>query len=75
MRRIDNFKSIIDQYNIIFFDAFGVIKNYKGLVPGIERTFDYLEKQNKKKCFKKNSDYSPPWVPEGEKKKLIISKS
>ncbi len=47
MRRIDNFKSIIDQYNIIFFDAFGVIKNYKGLVPGIERTFDYLEQQNK----------------------------
>ncbi|MDB5109564.1 MAG: Ribonucleotide monophosphatase NagD [Mucilaginibacter sp.] len=47
MRRIDNFKSIIDQYNIIFFDAFGVIKNYKGLVPGIERTFEYLKQQNK----------------------------
>ncbi|HEY0246528.1 MAG TPA: TIGR01459 family HAD-type hydrolase [Mucilaginibacter sp.] len=47
MRRIDNFKSIIDQYNVIFFDAFGVIKNYKGLVPGIEKTFAYLKQQNK----------------------------
>jgi HAD superfamily hydrolase (TIGR01450 family) len=42
-----DFQSIIDQYDIIFFDAFGVIKNYKGLVPGIERTFDYLEKHDK----------------------------
>ncbi|MCD8740138.1 HAD-IIA family hydrolase [Mucilaginibacter roseus] len=47
MQRIDNFKSIIDRYEIIFFDAFGVLKNYEGLVPGIERTFEYLEKQGK----------------------------
>ncbi|MGN6641163.1 MAG: TIGR01459 family HAD-type hydrolase, partial [Mucilaginibacter sp.] len=47
MKRIDNFKSIVDKYQIVFFDAFGVIKNYSGLVPGIERTFEYLEKQNK----------------------------
>ena len=47
MKRIDNFKSIIDKYNVVFFDAFGVIKNYQGLVPGIERTFDYLEKESK----------------------------
>ena len=47
MKRIDNFKSVIDKYEIIFFDAFGVIKTYQGLVPGIERTFAYLEEQNK----------------------------
>jgi len=47
MHRIDNFKSIIDQYNVIFFDAFGVIKNYQGLVPGIDKTFDYIRQQNK----------------------------
>jgi HAD superfamily hydrolase (TIGR01450 family) len=47
MKRIDNFKSIIDRYEVIYFDAFGVIKNYKGLVPGIERTFAYLEEQKK----------------------------
>jgi len=40
MKRIDNFKSIIDKYQVIFFDAFGVIKTYQGLVPGVEKTFD-----------------------------------
>lgn len=47
MKRIENFKSIIDKYDIIFFDAFGVIKTYQGLVPGIEKTFDYLQAKNK----------------------------
>jgi len=47
MKFIENFKSIIDRYEIIFFDAFGVIKNYQGPVPGIERTFAYLEDQKK----------------------------
>lgn len=47
MKRIDNFKSIVDKYKVVFFDAFGVIKTYSGLVPGIENTFDYLEKQGK----------------------------
>ena len=47
MKRIDNFKSIIDKYEIIFFDAFGVIKTYQGLVPGIEQTFEYLEAKGK----------------------------
>jgi HAD superfamily hydrolase (TIGR01450 family) len=47
MIHIDNFKTIVDKYNVIFFDAFGVIKNYQGLVPGIEKTFEYLKEQNK----------------------------
>jgi HAD superfamily hydrolase (TIGR01450 family) len=47
MLKIDNFKSIIDKYEVIFFDAFGVLKNYKGLLPGIEKTFEYIESQNK----------------------------
>ncbi|MDB5122216.1 MAG: nagD 2 [Mucilaginibacter sp.] len=47
MKRIENFKSIIDRYNIVFFDAFGVIKTYQGLVPGIEKTFAYLDAEKK----------------------------
>jgi HAD superfamily hydrolase (TIGR01450 family) len=47
MKRIEDFKSIIDRYEIIFFDAFGVLKTHSGLVPGIERTFEYLETQKK----------------------------
>ncbi|MFD2163249.1 HAD-IIA family hydrolase [Paradesertivirga mongoliensis] len=47
MLKIDNFKSIIDKYEVVFFDAFGVLKNYKGLLPGIENTFSYIESQKK----------------------------
>ncbi|HEY8931479.1 MAG TPA: HAD-IIA family hydrolase [Mucilaginibacter sp.] len=47
MRLTENFKSVIDRYDVIFFDAFGVLKTYQGLVPGIEKTFDYLLSQGK----------------------------
>jgi len=47
MQQIDNFKSVIDKYKGVFFDAFGVLKNYEGILPGIERTFAYLEAHNK----------------------------
>lgn len=47
MLETEDFKQIIDRYKIIFFDAFGVLKNYGGLVPGIERTFAYIEEQQK----------------------------
>lgn len=47
MLKTDNFQSIIDKYEVIFFDAFGVLKNYKGLLPGIENTFNYIKSQNK----------------------------
>jgi len=44
---MDNFKTLVERYKVIFFDAYGVIKNYKGLIPGIERTFAWLKDQNK----------------------------
>jgi len=44
---MENFKSLVENYKVIFFDAYGVIKNYKGLIPGIEKTFDWLKQQNK----------------------------
>ncbi len=39
------FKSIIDNYQTIFFDAFGVLKNHHGLLPGIHKTFEYLHER------------------------------
>ncbi|MBC7949247.1 MAG: HAD-IIA family hydrolase [Chitinophagaceae bacterium] len=42
-----NFKTLLENYKIIFFDAYGVIKTYKGLIPGIENTFDWLDEQQK----------------------------
>lgn len=47
MIQIDAFRPVLDKYKIIFFDAFGVLKNYGGLVPGIEKTFAYIEEQDK----------------------------
>jgi len=39
---IRDFKSVVLKYKVVFFDAFGVIKNYRGLIPGIRDTFKYL---------------------------------
>lgn len=47
MVQTKDFKSVLDSYKVIFFDAFGVLKNYHGLVPGIEKTFAYIEQQQK----------------------------
>lgn len=47
MFSVQDFKSVVDQYKIIFFDAFGVIKSYNGLIPGLDKTFAYLEEQGK----------------------------
>lgn len=44
---MENFKSLLENYKIVFFDAYGVIKNYKGLIPGIEKTFEWLKEQGK----------------------------
>lgn len=42
---ITPFKDIVSQYKVVFFDAYGVLKNYKGMVQGIKSTFDYLHDQ------------------------------
>lgn len=39
---LTNFAQIADRYRVFFFDAFGVLKNYRGLIPGIKQTFDWL---------------------------------
>ncbi|MBS1562900.1 MAG: HAD-IIA family hydrolase [Bacteroidetes bacterium] len=45
--QIEAFKPILERYKVIFFDAFGVLKSYGGLLPGIEKTFAFIESQNK----------------------------
>ena len=42
-----DFKSLLENYKIILFDAYGVIKTYEGLIPGIEKTFAWLNEQHK----------------------------
>lgn len=36
------FATLLEQYKAIFFDAYGVLKNAHGLIPGIDRTIDAL---------------------------------
>ena len=40
-----DFRSIVTQYKTVFFDAFGVLKNHKGIIPGIENTFEFLDEK------------------------------
>ena len=51
------FKSLLENYKMFFFDAYGVIKNYKGLIPGIEKTFEWLN-ENQKPYFIITNDAS-----------------
>lgn len=43
--RTKEFKSVVKKYKAVFFDAFGVLKNHKGIIPGIENTFRYLDEK------------------------------
>jgi HAD superfamily hydrolase (TIGR01450 family) len=43
--RTKSFRSVVRNYKAVFFDAFGVLKNHKGLIPDIEKTFEYLERK------------------------------
>ncbi|AXE17501.1 TIGR01459 family HAD-type hydrolase [Runella rosea] len=47
MLNLDNFKEIADNYQVFFFDAFGVLKNAHGLIPNIVDTFSYIRQQQK----------------------------
>ncbi len=41
--RTKSFRSVVRNYRAVFFDAFGVLKNHKGLIHGIAGTFEYLD--------------------------------
>jgi HAD superfamily hydrolase (TIGR01450 family) len=43
--KVHKFKNVAKKYDVIFFDAFGVLKNSSGLIDGIENTFSYLNEQ------------------------------
>ena len=45
--QLSDFKTVAANYKIIFFDAFGVLKNSEGLLPGIEKTFEWLQEHDK----------------------------
>jgi HAD superfamily hydrolase (TIGR01450 family) len=42
-----DFSSIIDDYDVFFFDSYGVLRNHQGLISGIDKTIKYLHDRNK----------------------------
>lgn len=43
--KLKDFKTIVTKYEVVFFDAYGVLKNYNGLIPGVEKTIQFLKKK------------------------------
>lgn len=40
------FRTLVSRYKVVFFDAYGVLRNYEGLIPGIDKTIRYLVKND-----------------------------
>jgi HAD superfamily hydrolase (TIGR01450 family) len=58
--RTKSFRSIVNNYKAVFFDAFGVLKNHSGLIPGIINTFEYLDKKGIKYYILTNDSSRSP---------------
>jgi len=41
--KIKAFADVAQRYKAIFFDSFGVVKHYQGLISGVKETFQYLD--------------------------------
>ena len=64
--QIANFKQVAEKYDAIFFDAYGVLKDSKGLVAGIEKTFEWLAEAKKEYLVITNdASRSPELLTEG----------
>lgn len=44
--RIQSFFSIAEQFKVVFLDSYGVLKNYNGLIEGVQNTIDFLRKKD-----------------------------
>jgi HAD superfamily hydrolase (TIGR01450 family) len=60
MLRTRSFRSIVKNYKAVFFDAFGVLKNHQGLIPGIINTFEYLDRKGIKYYLLTNDSSRSP---------------
>lgn len=44
--QISKFKEVALKYKVIFFDAYGVLKNHKGILPGVKEMLNFLMQNN-----------------------------
>jgi HAD superfamily hydrolase (TIGR01450 family) len=60
MIKISSFAKIVQHYDAVFFDAFGVLKNYNGLIEGIAETiYKLIEKHKHIYILTNDSSRSP----------------
>ena len=55
-----DFKSVVSQYKLVFFDAFGVLKNYGGAIEGAGQTINYLREHDIGFCVLTNDASRSP---------------
>ncbi len=61
MTKISSFANVIQQYDAIFFDAFGVLKNYNGLIEGVAETIYKLHNDQKQIFILTNDSSRSPF--------------
>ena len=45
--KFESFRSLTDKYQVIFFDSYGVLKNYRGVIPGAANIIEEVKDQGK----------------------------
>lgn len=43
MERMDSFLEVVAGFKAVFLDSYGVIKNYRGLIEGVQETLDFIQ--------------------------------
>lgn len=43
MEKKDSFLEVVSGFKAVFLDSYGVIKNYRGLIEGVQETLDYIQ--------------------------------
>ena len=61
MIKISSFANVIKHYDAIFFDAFGVLKNYNGLIEGVAETIYKLHNDQKQIFILTNDSSRSPF--------------
>ena len=54
------FSQLIELYDVIFFDSYGVIKNYNGIIEGVRETLEVLKAKKRPFRVLTNDASSPP---------------
>ena len=81
MTKISSFANVIQHYDAIFFDAFGVLKNYNGLIEGVAETIYKLHNSQKQIFILTNDSSRSPfelakkYLNKVESKDVILNSS